>query len=85
VGRIVSSIFYFLCTLTSINEEDLFTTESRRQAIVYLVAPAEKDFPFAALKLSPLFPYIPRVFLNLLEEYFTYPIVEKPIMLRARP
>jgi hypothetical protein len=26
VRKIISSIFYFLCTLTTINEEDLFTT-----------------------------------------------------------
>lgn len=26
IGRIVSAIFYFLCTLTTINGEELFTT-----------------------------------------------------------
>lgn len=49
-----------------------------------MITPAEKDFPFAALRQSPLYPFIPRDFIRLLEEYFSYPIVEKPIILRAR-
>lgn len=85
VKKIVSSIFYFLCALTTINEEELFTTESRRGAIVHLIAPNEKEFPFAALRHSPLFRLIPREFIRLLEEYFSYPIVEKPIQPRSKP
>lgn len=85
IARIVSSIFYFLCTLTTINGEDLFTTESRRGAIIHLILPNEKDFPFNAIRSSCISKFIPKEYIRLLEEYFSYPIVEKPIILKPKP
>jgi hypothetical protein len=42
IHQIVCSIFFFLGNLTSIDGEDLFSTESRRLAIISLIAPIEK-------------------------------------------
>ena len=75
----MSGIFYFLCMLTSIDERNLFSTETRRTAISHLLNPGEKEFPFNSIKNSPVHAIIPSEFMSLLEEYFAFPIQEKPI------
>lgn len=67
--------------MTTINSEDLFTTESRRLAIISLVTPNEKEFPIKWIKSSHLCKLIPKDLLSILEEFFNYPIVEKPIVI----
>lgn len=50
ITQIICSIFYFLGNLTTIDGEDLFTTESRRLAIINLLSSNEKEFPFKSVK-----------------------------------
>lgn len=59
IMQIITSIFYFLANLTTTDRNDLYSTESRRVAIIHLLTPNEKEFPFKAIKASPLFRYIP--------------------------
>ena len=53
-------------------------------AITHLVAPNYKDFPFKTLKNNKIIGYIPKDLIAILEEYFNYPIVEKPIIISPK-
>jgi len=57
---IISSIMYFLAMITSIDGIDLYSTESRRNAILNLINKNEKDFNLKILSSPNLIKLYPR-------------------------